>query len=544
MNDLRLWIGAAACLLLAAAPSPGADPPPDSDGKDALALAAKIDEQIARHWADARVEPAPLADDAEYLRRVYLDIAGRIPSVYEARTFLEDKRPDKRQRLVDRLLDGPRYVAHFTSVWRALMLPEATASFQGRFLAPSFEAWLRKELSKNAGYDEMARELLTAPVGQGGFRGVQPGDATAPSVFYQAKEFKAENIAAATSRLFLGVKLECAQCHNHPFASWKREQFWSYAAFFSGIRGRQQGDFSVPDRETTDRTELTIPGTEKVVQAKFLDGKEPTWKPKTSPRVTLADWMTSADNPYFAKAAVNRLWFYFFGMGLVDPVDEMVGAEHTASHPELLDEMARQFAAHKFDLKFLMRAITASRGYQLTSAQTNPAQEDPHLFARMAIKGMTAEQLFDSLAEATRYEEGGRQLPPGVVVFGNDGSGRAEFLGKFTNSSDKPTEVQTSILQALTLMNGRVIANETNIGRSGALTAVAEAPFMTTEQKIETLFLMTLSRKPKPKELDRFVRYVEGGGTGSGADKETATKQALADVFWVLLNSSEFILNH
>jgi hypothetical protein len=542
MKNVRLWICAAAGVLLAAAPSPGADPLTDSDGKDVLALAAKIDEQIARHWAETKVPPAPPADDAEYLRRVYLDLAGRIPSVYEARLFLDDKRPDKRLRLVDRLLDGPRYVAHFTSVWRSLMLPEATASFQGRFLAPSFEAWLRKELSKNAGYDEMARELLTAPVGNGGFRGVQPGDATAPSVFYQAKEFKAENIAAATSRLFLGVKLECAQCHNHPFASWKREQFWSYAAFFAGIQGRQQGDFSVPGRET-DRTELTIPGTEKVVQAKFLDGKEPTFKAKTPPRATLADWMTSADNPYFAKAAVNRLWFYFFGMGLVDPVDEMVGAEHMASHPELLDELARQFAAHKFDLKFLMRAITASQAYQLTSAQTHPGQEDPHLFAKMAIKGMTAEQLFDSLAEATRYEEGGRQLPPGVVVFGNDGSGRAEFVGKFTNTSDKPTEVQTSILQALTLMNGRVIANETSIGRSGALTAIAEAPFMTTEQKVETLFLMTLSRKPKPKELERFVRYVETGG-GSPADREAGTKQALADVFWVLLNSGEFILNH
>jgi hypothetical protein len=542
MRTLRWWICAAAGLLLAGAPAPAADPPPD-DSKDVLALAAKIDEHIARHWAEAKVEPAPAADDAEFLRRVYLDLAGRIPSVSETRAFLEDKRPDKRQRLVNRLLDGPRYITHFTSVWRDLMLPEANASFQFAFLGPSFEGWLRKVLAKNAGYDEMARELMTAPVGAGG-RGFNPNQPDSPQAFYIAKEFKPENIAATTSRLFLGVKLECAQCHNHPFASWKREQFWSYAAFFAGISGQRQGDFVGPGREVTDRTELTIPGLDKVVQAKFLDGKEPVWKPKTPPRVTLADWMTAPDNPYFAKAAVNRMWYFCFGVGLVDPVDEMVGAQNTSSHPELLDEMARQFVAHKFDLKFLIRAITASRAYQLSSARTNDGQDEPQLFAKMAVKGMTAEQLFDSLAEATGYREGGRQNGRFFDPF-NDGSARAEFRGKFSNKSDKPTEMQTSILQALTLMNGRVIADTTSIERSETLAAIADAPFLTTEQKIETLFLAALARKPTPKELNRFVRYVESGGAGDApADRERATNQALADVFWVLLNSSEFILNH
>src|SRR5262249_4367086 len=157
------------------------------------------------------------------------------------------------------------------------------------------------------------------------------------------------------SRLFLGVKLECAQCHNHPFASWKRDQFWTYAAFFAGLQARQQGNFFLPAPERPDKRELTVPGTERVVKARFLAGSEPKWQDGVAARATLAGWMTAKDNPYFARAAVNRMWAYFFGTGLVDPVDEMVGTEHVASHPELLDEMARQFAAHDFDLKFLIR---------------------------------------------------------------------------------------------------------------------------------------------------------------------------------------------
>src|SRR5207237_3903930 len=184
-------------------------------------LAARIDHHVAAGWDAARVRPAPAAADAEFLRRVSLDLAGRIPSVSEARDFLDDRRPDKRRRLVDRLLAGPRYVTHFPQVWRALFLPESNANYQARFLVPGFEAWLRKQLRANAGYDVMARELLTTPINNQGLQfafGGGQGEPT-PFAFYLAKDLKAENLAAATSRLFLGVKLECAQCHTRPFAT-------------------------------------------------------------------------------------------------------------------------------------------------------------------------------------------------------------------------------------------------------------------------------------------------------------------------------------
>jgi hypothetical protein len=511
--------------------------------KDVTALATAIDRHLSAGWDANKVQPAPPASDTEFVRRVYLDLAGRIPSAAEARAFLDDNRPNKRRRLIEQLLDGPRYISHFTNVWRALLLPEAGSNLQTSFLAPGFESWLRAKLQQNTPYDAMVRELLTVPMdGRGRNPFGQPGGAPSPIAFYLAKEVKPENLAAAASRLFLGVKIECAQCHNHPFAEWKRDQFWSFAAFFAGLQRQGNGDFVGAGREMADRRELTIPGTDRVVQAAFLDGTAPKWTYNTSARATLAEWMTRKDNPYFARAAVNRLWEYFFGTGIVDPVDEMVGGEHAPSHPELLDELARQFAAHDFDLKFLIRAITTSRVYQLSSLATHKSQDDPHQFARMPLRGLSAEQLFDSIAQATGYREATNGNPR---FFGNPGV-RGRFLTQFANSSDKPTEVQTSILQALSLMNGAVTAAATDLERSETLAALIDAPFMDTAERIETLYLAALSRKPTPRELSRLVNYVESGGSAddSSADKEKNSHRALADVFWVLLNSGEFFLNH
>jgi hypothetical protein len=554
MASLRFWL-LGVCLVSAvptsairAAPADAAAVSADQAAHDAAALAATIDRHLAAGWAAARIEPAPLAGDAEFVRRVYLDLAGRIPSVSEVRHFLDDQRPDKRRRLVSDLLAGPRCVTHFINVWRALMLPETTTTLQARLLAPGFEAWLRKQLQNNVPYDQMIRDLLTTPMNGANGRnpfGQQPGGEPTAIAYYLTKEVKPENLAASTARLFLGVKIECAQCHNHPFADWKREQFWSFAAFFAGLQRQGQGDFAAAGREITDRRELTIPGTERIVQATFLDGAQPKWKYNTTARATLADWITSGDNPFFARAAVNRLWGYFFGIGLIDPVDDMVG-EHQASHPELLDELARQFVKHHFDLTFLIRAITASRAYQLSSVAPGQGEEDPRQFARMPLRGLSAEQLFDSVAQATGFRDTSNVPNPFIGPQGP----RNQFLTRFADQSDKPTEVQTSILQALALMNGQVINEATDLQRSETLTALLDAPFMDTAERISTLFLATVSRQPRPQELSRLLRYVEDGGAlkdtpaSTPEEKRQRYNRALADVFWVLLNSGEFFLNH
>ncbi len=529
MTRKPFWLLASVGVVCLGAVARAADPLTHSQAEELRALTARIDKHLAADWRTAGVEPAPLAEDAEFLRRVYLDLAGRIPSVAEARAFLKETSSDKRQRLVEHLLASPRYVTHQVNVWRTLLLPETSASQQARFLAGGFETWLREQLGKNAGYDAMIHELLTAPMAAGRNNAFGQPQVSSPTAYFLAKESKPENVAAAAARVFLGIRLECAQCHDHPFAAWKQDQFWSLAAFFSGMASRGQGDFTALAQEVTDRRELAIPGTERVVQAKFPDGSEPIWKLQTSSRQTFADWITSPQNPYFARATVNRMWYQHFGHGLVEPVDEMVGAESTASHPELLNDLAAAFAAQGFDLKFLIRAITASRAYQLTSARTHPSQDDPRFFARMPLRGLSAEQLMDSLAQATGQ------------VFGGAAAGRNELQSTFSEQSDQPTEFETTILQALALMNGRLIADQTALERSDLLASILDSPFLDTSEQIQTFYLATLSRQPRLKELERATTFIE---RGEGENRETARKEALADVFWALLNSGEFLLNH
>jgi hypothetical protein len=535
MIHARFWIAALAAGCLTA-PAWAGPAPADAERRareDARALAAKIDQLIAARWAADKVTPAAPADDGIYQRRLSLDVIGRIPSVAETRRFLEEPSSEKRERAVERLLDSPGYVNNFTNIWRDLLMPEANADFQQRFLSQNIERWLRKEFTDNTPYDRMVRDLLTLPMKadqRNMYFNLQSGDAS-PLAFYMSKQGKPENLAASTARLFLGVRLECAQCHNHPFGRWTREQFWGQAAFFGGIR-RQGGPDNIfaPLSEVGDRRELAIPGTERVAQARFLDGKEPQWRYKVSARNTLADWMTAADNPFFARAAVNRMWAHFFGIGIVEPVDDF-SDENKPSHPELLDELARQFIAHGHDFRFLIRAITLSKTYQLSSVHPSPLQPDVRLFARMPVKGLSQDQVFDSFLVAT----GTPNINANQRRFGN--SPQSSFDAKFT-SQDKRTEYQTSIPQALALMNNQMVANATHPQNSTFLAAVINAPFLDTDGRIETLYLATLSRKPRPEELSHLRRHVESGGAAKDQ------KAALADVFWALLNSTEFFLNH
>jgi hypothetical protein len=548
---LVLFVSAVPTLCLPSSATAGEPPPAEATGLgrpstlnsqnstrgiQARELAGRIDFHLQQRWEAQSAVPAQRADDAEWFRRVYLDIAGKIPPVAELRAFLNDDAPDKRQRAVDRLLGSPRYIVNFTTMWRNTMIPEAAADPQLRFVIPDFEAWLRKKLTEDAGYAEMVYEILTTPLTsvvltQGLPLG--PSGTPTPTAFYRAKQLKPENLAAGTAQVFLGIRIDCAQCHDHPFDAWKREQFWELAAFYAGIEREEQRILDTI-LEISDRPQITIPDTDQVVQATFLDGSRPRWDRAKTQRGTLADWMTSRENPYFARAAVNRMWGHFFGTGLVHPVDDF-GPENPPSHPELLDELAREFAARDFDLKFLIQAITASRAYHLSSELTHPSQEDPQLFARMAVKGLTPEQLVDSLAEATGFHQ---RFNPQEALAVNENNPRGELLETFANDSEEPTERTTTILQALAMMNGRLIADATDLETSETLAAIADFPLLDTAGRIEALFLAVLSRRPREAERSRLVKYVDSGGP------QEDPQQALADVYWALLNSSEFLFNH
>ena len=488
-------------LLLSAAPLLHAGEPPNE-----RAVAERIDNLLADNWKAAGLTPVGRSDDAEFHRRVYLDLTGKIPPVAEVRRFLADKSADKREVLVERLLKEPTHAAFFATQWRHLLAPETGDNLARQAAVQTLDAWLRKQFAANVPYDRWTRELLTFPS-----REQTDADPAAPSprLFYVGREDKPEELAAATARLFLGVRLECAQCHNHPFARWKQDDFWSQAAFF--VELRRPGVRAV-----------AVPGKERTVSARFLDGKPPSDKGEA--RVLLADWITAENNPYFAPAIVNRLWTHFFGIGLVDPVDDF-SPDNLPSHPQVLDELTRAFVASGYDQRFLIRVLMRMRAYQLTSASPNGKPAEPRSFSRMNVKSLTPEQVFDSLIEATGLREAQAERF------------RTRFLTRFPRG-DSQLEGRASIPQALALMNGELLAAAVDPDGDNTLGAIAASSFLNSGEKVDALFLAALSRLPREAERQRFCDYVDKGAA------DGKQKQALSDVFWALLNSSEFLFNH
>lgn len=503
------------------------------------ATAAAIDRLFVASWQDEDVTPAADASDSEFLRRLYLDLAGRIPAVSELREFLADDSADKRSQVVNALLDKPASVRHFTTVWRNALLPQASSQPQFRGLIPGFEAWLWKHISEGNPYDQIVREIIAADLNLN--NGPALAATTSPDAFFAVRELRPENLASGTARAFLGVRLDCAQCHDHPFDKWKQQQFWNMAAFYSGFSRPEDEDEDNPAAmmnlvEKTDLRSIRIPSTGETVPAVFLTGTEPSWETEEerTPRQILADWIVADSNPWFARMAVNRMWAQFFGRGIVDPVDDF-SDDNPPSHPEVLDLLAADFVSHGYDLRRLVRVITTTKVYQLSSEQTHASQEEPSHFARAVLRGLTPEQFFDSLAEAVGFYQPFRSENPFVI---DTNSPRARFLDLFRDSADSPLDRETTILQALAMMNGEFIDRATGLEDSTTLKAIVEFPGMTDEQKMETLFMAALSRRPTEAEQKRFGDYLRSGrATGD-------RRSALGDVFWVLLNSSEFLLNH
>src|SRR5262245_46618 len=510
------------CILFVAlaATTVRADPP------GSAALAARIDGRLEARWKRERIQTAPLADDAEFLRRASLDLNGRIPTAADVYEFLAESGANKRAKLVERLLDEPRFAIHFGNQWRAELLPEATTNQQAAELTRGFEYWLVQRIRAGVRYDQLVRELLTVPLPKSGEPAepvLRDPERPNPLAFLAAKDSKPENIAAAVTRTFLGIRLECAQCHDHPFAKWSQQQFWSQAAFFACIEKRANG-LLAPLTEAVDRHEIASPRGGELVRAEFLVGSSPNWQSARSPRATYADWLVSPDNPYFARAAVNRLWGQLFGVGIVDPVDDFHD-NNLPSDADLLDELAAEFIASGFDLRFMITAICQTRAYQRTSAHTDTTQDDTRLPARMMVKALTGEQFYDSFVMATGQRESGER-----------GNARQQFLTRFALAGPI-SEPETSVQQALTLLNGRFIAQAADPEESPALIAITQTPGLTTNMKIEAMYVSTLSRLPTLPELERLSGYV----SAASPDRES---ERLADIFWMLLNCLEFRVNH
>jgi hypothetical protein len=489
-------------------------------------LSSRVDTRIAASLIGA--EPASRASDEEFLRRVHLDLIGRIPAVAEVRAFLDSNAKDKRAKLVEALLASPEYTANAARLWRAVLVPQATTNLQTQYLGVSVEAWAREKLRAGASDAELVRDLLTARLDYLDWtpdKRANPAPGLSPVGFYQANDLKPETVSAAVSRTFLGLKLECAQCHDHPFDKWTQKQAWETAAFFASVAPLEPE--VKPAAGLALRNSLKVADTADTATAKFLDGKPMTGD---DPRAAFAEWLTRKGNPYFARVMANRVWANLFGIGLVEPLDDW-GPHNPPSHPELVDELAVAYEAGGFDPKVLIRAITASEAYQRTSMLTHASQSDPRKFARMTAKGLSAEQLFDSLSTATGY----RDTPPSAdAAFGWPArSPRGLFIAKFGGGAAR-TDMQVSILQALSLMNGEWLAKQTDPASGQTVKAIASAPFLDDAGRVEALFLGTLSRRPTKAEAERHLAHLRD------ADDKP---RAVADLLWVLVNSHEFLVN-
>lgn len=494
-------------------------------------LADWIDARFADEYQRAGSEAAAQVDDATFLRRLYLDLQGRIPTVAQLRDFLADQDSLKRPNHVDRLVSddsrpdrfAQRSADHLARVWRRMMVP---ASAPGALMATQLDPWLSRQFAANTAYDQFARKLLLAvpqpPVQQVVQVAPQNNDPDAQAaVFQMAVGQMPENLAAAYVRVFLGVRLNCAQCHDHPFTDWKRDDFWGVAALLSGDGTKPAEPRSAPTIKPDATEEVTY-------RAKLLWSDAPLEKIPAgkSSRELLADWMVSPENPNFAATAVNRMWQYLCGRGLAGSVDDL----DRVSPPErrMLDDLARLFVESRFDVRWLMTGICKSRTYQQSFSAE--AEGEDAGFTHRPLKTLLPEQVFDSLEQAL-------SLPVAKADNGPRFNGeRDQFVARMNEAApETPVDYKGGIPQALMLMNGKLTADATSLETSRTLRAVVEAPFLKPEEKIETLYLAALTRKPRQAELEFLLDHVRQSG-----DQE---QQAFAEILWGLLNSPEFVLS-
>ena len=494
-------------------------------------LVARTNTELSTFWKAQAVRPAVVASDEEFVRRVYLDLTGRIPMVSEVYQFMDDTLPKRRERLVDDLLNRRDHATHLAAVWRSMLLPDGMDLSRLGGTA-QFDAWLADRFGENMPYDQLVGQLLLAEgrVSESG-----------PLLFYAALKLNPEEIAAKTSRAFLGTRMECAQCHDHPFDEVTQDAFWGYAAFFAQIsRPRGKLEMTSPVMRVHDihSGEVMLPDTDVVVKPRLPDAEADLAEPEaaSSRRRQLVDWLTATDNRRFAQATVNRVWEHLFGRGLVNPVDDM-RSDNPPICPELLDLLSNDFAANGFDLRRLLRALVLSDAYQLSSRADSDEPSQALCFARMNVKSFTADQLYDCIAVATRNEAMITSGAGESSLARFENPTRQAFIQQFRAPPGERTDYQAGIPQALALMHGTLVHGATDLSTSGLLKSL-EAPFFTDEQRIETLFLATLSRQPDPQEREQMLAHVRA------AESPTDKSRALGDVLWALVNSAEFTFIH
>ncbi|HEY7117615.1 MAG TPA: DUF1549 and DUF1553 domain-containing protein, partial [Tepidisphaeraceae bacterium] len=502
------------------------------------------DDQVFAKLRTMRMNPSPECGDSEFVRRAYLDVLGILPTADEARVFVNDASPDKRARLIDRLLERPEYADHWALKWSDLLRNEERAL--DRKGVGNFYHWIRDSFARNKPLDQFARELL----------GARGSTYTQPATNYYRAIREPVMRGEATAELFLGVRLKCAQCHNHPFDRWTQDDYYDWADVFARV------DYKVLENRRTDTNDKhEFIGEQIVYEAPDGDVTDPRGDRTVRPRLlgttrsissgksrldALAAWVTSPDNPYFAKAQANRIWFQLMGRGIVDPVDDF-RPTNPPSHPELLDALAKDFVEHKFDVKYMIRLIMNSRTYGLASDPNGTNAEDEGNYSHVVPRRLTAEQLLDAEHEFAGVPAAFAGYPKGLRAGQIPGAKVARSRGSRPTQADmflvtfgKPARElvcecersgETTLGQTFQMISGPEIAGLL-ADPHNRLATMLEGD-KSVERAIEELYWSALSRPPSEDELHVMSEHVR-----SAKDR----RKGLEDVAWALLNAKEFIL--
>ena len=501
-----------------------------------------VDKAVFANLKELGIPPSPVIDDATFLRRVTLDIGGRLPTEAEASAFLANKSPDKRDQWIDELLQGTDYADFFAAKWTAVLKNrrDDASDLLSNF---AFHAWVRDSLLANKPYDQFVRELLAAT-------GTVIGN---PPVAWYKRVKEPKNQIEDVAQLFLGVRMQCAQCHHHPFERWSQDDYYSLSAFFSQV-GRKPSGTRGEDLIFHKRGMATATNIKSGIALKpaALGDPAPSISADEDPRLKLADWMGSPKNPFFAKALVNRYWKHFFQRGLIEPEDD-IRESNPPSNPELLGALEKHFIETGFDLKELVRTITRSSAYQLSAAPNKYNGGDRQNYSRYYPRRLAAEVMLDSIDQLAGTQTDFANLPAGtraVSLPDNSYNNSSPFLKVFGRPEGESVceceRVQSSSLgQSLHLINASDIRGKLSspTGRAEKLAKAAGPP----EPKIKELYLSAFSREPRPDEMKAALSYLAEprlNAAGQPVDAQKAIRDNFQDLIWALMNTKEFLFNH
>ena len=498
--------------------------------------AGEIDRLVAQELNKAKIKPAPLTTDEQFIRRVWLDLTGSLPMPADVKDFTTTRDPNKRAKLIDRLLSSDEYARHWAHYWRNV-IASRTSDLRGQRLAGHFDQWMTEQLEKNVPWDRIVRAMLTA---SGPVRFDEPDKNGA--AYFLASHFGPDATterAAEAARIFLGIQIQCAQCHDHPSDVWKRKQFHEFAAYFARVKEqplREDKKITGFKLASLPQAEYQMPGKEDPkkktpMQPRFLDGQSPGARlPDQQRRQALADAITSQNDPWFAAAYVNRIWGELMGQSFYQPVDDL-GPQKEAVLPTVLARVAAGFRGSHYDMKALFRVIMNSKTYQ-RQLRPGEAGDDHLLFAAAYPTRLSADALWQSLVDVL-----GRMGPPGPPK-GRPGAapafrGGLEFLFKQEfnfDPSTRPEEVEGSLSQTLLLMNNPVINQKIQARGTNLLARILTA-YPDNGDALRMVYLRTLARRPTDRELVRCREYIRTVGNRA---------EAFEDILWVLINSTEF----